>query len=70
MPKDASRPEQVAVEISGESSVSVARAPLGGLLYVTPKQAGRYRLLLRNLSDKELHVDVTARRQEKPVASR
>jgi len=62
--KDTRVPQQVAVELSGESVVAVARAPLGGLLYVTPKQAGRHSLLLQNLSDKEVSVLVTTRRKE------
>ena len=44
--------------------VEVARAPLGGLLYVTPKQAGRHSLLLKNLSNKEIQVLVSARRKD------
>ena len=54
----------IAVELSGASAVAVAKAPLGGLLYVTPKQAGRHSLILKNLSDKEIKVLVTARRKE------
>ena len=64
MRKDALVPEQVAVELSGASSVTVSKAPLGGLLYVTPKQAGRHSLLLKNLSNKEIQVLVSARRKD------